>query len=184
MSDEQREAVWVFPEEPNQNRGPRIALVVGLVLLVVVVAAGLALFLIPRDDAAPTASPSTAPTAAPPGAPTGAPVTPPPTPDPSVAPFRGQVQPRLDDGSTGLDMVQGKQGADAVQIVDSLQINAQNLAEQSAPDSIRAAWGDGVNAYSAKLQALRSALSAGSDPSGPLADARAALGNLRALVGL
>ena len=66
----------------------------------------------------------------------------------------------------------------------SLQIDAQNLAGQPAPSSIATAWSDDVNVYATKLQALRSAFASGSDASGALADAHAALAQLRSLVGL
>lgn len=200
MSGPQPEAVWVFP--PKKSRGPRIALIVLLVVLALIVAAGLAVFLIPHGDdgPAPSAGPSVSPTpsatstptpsptptvSVPPSeAPTAPATTAPVPPDPSVAEFRGQVQPRLDDATTGLALAQGTSGDAAVQIVDALQNDAQNLAGQSAPDSIRSAWGGAVSDYAAKLQTLRSAFSAGSDASGALADARSALAGLRALVGL
>ncbi|OZB84413.1 hypothetical protein [Microbacterium sp. 13-71-7] len=201
MSDQKPEAVWVFPDEPKK-RGGRIALIIGLVVAALVVAAVVVLFLIPRGDgaptptASPTASRTATPTPGPSPAPTPtstsvptdlptAPVTaPPPVPDPSVDAFRGQVQPRLDNASTGLDLVQNHSGDTAVQVVDSLQNDAQNLASQPAPSSIATQWGEAVNAYSARLQSLRSAYAGGSDPSGPLVDAKAALGQLRSLVGL
>ncbi|MCE4025710.1 hypothetical protein LXM50_06965 [Microbacterium sp. Au-Mic1] len=201
MSEQKPEAVWIFPEEPKK-RGGRIALIVGLIVAVLIVAAVVVLFLIPRDDGtpSPTASPTTTKTATPTpsasptsttgpsGAPTTSPTTPqtapPPVPDPSVDQFRTQVQPRLDDGSTGLDLVQNQSGDAAVQVVDSLQNDAQNLAGQPAPSSIATQWGQSVSTYASTLQSLRSAYAGGSDPSGPLADARAALGQLRSLVGL
>ncbi|MBN9156307.1 hypothetical protein [Microbacterium sp.] len=199
MSEQKPEAVWVFPEEPK-NRGGRIALVVGLVVAALVAAGVVVLFLIPHGDGAPTptpspttsatstpkptASPTSTPTTVPTDLPTAPVTSPPPVPDPSVAQFRGVVQPRLDDASTGLDLAQNQSGDAAVQIVDSLQNDAQNLASQPAPSSISTAWSDGVTSYSAKLQALRAAFSGGSDASAALADARAALGQLRALVGL
>ena len=202
MSEQKPEAVWVFPEEPKK-RGGRIALIVGLVVAVLIVAGVVGMFLIPRDGGAPTPTPSASPTASktatpapsasptptsPSGAPTTAPTTPqtapPPVPDPSVDQFRAQVQPRLDDASTGLDLVQNQSGDSAVQVIDSLQNDAQNLAGQPAPSSIATQWGESVSTYAATLQSLRSAYAGGSDPSGRLADARAALGQLRSLVGL
>ena len=197
MSDQKPEAVWVFPEEPKK-RGGRIALIIGLVVAALVVAGVVALFLIPRGDGTPTptASPSASRTAAPTPAPsptattvpsdlpTAPATTPPPVPDPSVDAFRGQVQPRLDDASTGLELVQSQSGDAAVQVVDSLQNDAQNLAGQPAPSAIATQWGEAVNTYAAKLQSLRSAYSGGSDPSGALEDAKAALAQLRSLVGL
>lgn len=196
MSEQQPEAVWVFPEK--KKRGPRTALIVLMVVLVLIVAGVVALFLIPHGDdvPAPTASPSMSTSAtpsaspAPTTAPTGEPLptttqtAPPPVPDPSVDAFRAQVEPRLNDATTGLDMVQSQSGDAAVQIVDSLQNDAQHLAGQPAPASIASTWGDMVSGYSAKLQVLRSAYSGGSDASGALADARAALTQLRSLVGL
>lgn len=201
MSGQKPEAVWVFPDEPKK-RGGRIALIIGLVVAALVVAGVVALFLIPRGDGTPTptASPSASRTATPTPTPTHAPsptattlpsdlptapaTTPPPVPDPSVDAFRGQVQPRLDDASTGLELVQSQSGDAAVQVVDSLQNDAQNLAGQPAPSAIATQWGEAVNAYAAKLQSLRSAYSGGSDPSGAHDDAKAALAQLRSLVGL
>ncbi|MGN7859958.1 hypothetical protein ACTJI8_05210 [Microbacterium sp. 22303] len=197
MSEQKPEAVWIFPEEPKK-RGGRIALIIGLIVAVLIVAAVVVLFLIPRGDGtpAPTPSPTTSktatptptasptPTTPPTDLPTAPATSPPPVPDPSVDQFRAQVQPRLDDASTGLDLVQNQSGDMAVQIVDSLQNDAQNLAGQPAPASIATQWGEAVNAYAARLQSLRSAYAGGSDPSGPLVDARAALGQLRSLVGL
>jgi hypothetical protein len=199
MSDQKPEAVWIFPDEPKK-RGGRIALIIGLVVAALVVAAVVVLFLIPRGDGVPTpsasptasktatpkptASPSPSSTTVPTDLPTAPVTTPPPVPDPSIDAFRGQVQPRLDDASTGLELVQGQSGDAAVQVVDSLQNDAQNLASQPAPGSIATQWGEAVNAYAAKLQSLRGAYSGGSDPSGALGDAKAALGQLRSLVGL
>ena len=198
MSEQQPEAVWVFPEK--KKRGPRTALIVLMVALVVIAAGVVALFLIPRGDdvspphatatatkgPTPAVSPpqTTAPTGVPTDVPTAPQTAPPPVPDPSVDEFRGQVQPRLDDASTGLDLTQSQTGDNAVQVVDSLQNDAQNLAGQSAPSSIATAWNRDVNTYATGLQALRAALAAGSDPSAALADSRAALGQLRSLVGL
>ena len=195
MSEQKPEAVWVFPEEPKK-RGGRIALIIGLVVAALVVAAIVVLFLIPRGDGVPTptasptasktATPSTSPipTVVPTDLPTAPVTTPPPVPDPSVDAFRGQVQPRLDDASTGLELVQSQSGDAAVQVVDSLQNDAQNLAGQPAPTAIATQWGEAVNVYAARLQSLRSAYSGGSDTSGALDDAKAALGQLRSLVGL
>ena len=197
MSEQKPEAVWVFPEEPK-NRGGRIALIIGLVVAALVAAGVVVLFLIPHGDGAPvpTPSPTTSrtatptptasptPTTPPTDLPTAPATSPPPVPDPSVDQFRGQVQPRLDDASTGLDLVQNQSGDSAVQIVDSLQNDAQNLAGQPAPSSIASQWGEAVNAYATTLQSLRSAYAGGSDPSGPLADSRAALNRIRTLVGL
>lgn len=203
MSEHKPEAVWVFPDEPRK-RGGRIALIVGLTVAVLVAAAIVVLFLIPRGDGSPspthsptstatptpsssptpTTSPTPSPTVVPSTEPTTPQTSPPPAPDPSVAEFRGHVQPRLDAAARGLGLAQGQSGDTAVQIVDSLQNDAQNLAGQSAPASIAVQWGEDVNTYSAKLQALRSAYAGGSDASGPLADARAVLEQLRGLVGL
>jgi hypothetical protein len=198
MSEQKPEAVWIFPEE-KKRRGGRIALVIGLVVAALIAAAVVALFLIPHGpgpvatptpsvstsaSASPTPTPSPVPTVSPTGLPTAPVTSPPPVPDPSVDQFRAQVQQPLDDASTGLDIVQSQSGDSAAQTVDSLQIDAQNLAEKPAPSSIAEAWSTDVNTYSAKLQALRSAYGTGSDTSGALADARAALAQLRALVGL
>lgn len=138
----------MFPEE---KRGPRIALVVLLVVLALIVVAVVALFAMPRGDgpaptASPTASDGDADRLAPPvdvfdgctgGRPDRARHDSSPGADPSVDQFRAQVQPRLDDASTGLDMAQGPGGDTAVQIVDSLQNDAQNLAGQAPPPRSR-----------------------------------------------
>ncbi|WP_295011492.1 hypothetical protein [uncultured Microbacterium sp.] len=198
MSDNKPEAVWVFPEEKKRMSGGRIAVIVAIVVVVLLIAAGLVFFLVPRGGApvatpspsASSATPSVSPTPSPsgsatpgPGVPTAPVTSPPPVPDPSVDVFRGQVQPRLDDATTGLTLVEGKSGPDAVQIVESLQNDAQNLATQPAPESIRTQWSDAINTYATKLSALRGAVSSG-DAGGPLADARSALGAVRSLVGL
>lgn len=198
MSEQKPEAVWIFPEE-KPKRGGRIALIIALVVAVLIAAGVVALFLIPRGDGAaptpspsvsksatpsPTVSPTHAPTSAPTDLPTAPVTSPPPVPDPSVDQFRALVQPRLDDAATGLGIAQGQSGDAAAQTVDSLQIDAQNLAGQPAPSSIAGAWSQDVNAYSAKLQALKNGFASGADTSAALADARSALGKLRGLVGL
>lgn len=192
MSEQKPEAVWVFPEEPKK-RGGRIALIIGLIVAVLIVAAVVVLFLIPRGDGAapsPSSSPSSSPTstAIPTVVPTDlptAPVTsPPPASDPSVDQFRAQVQPRLDSGTTGLALAEQHGGDIAVQVVDSLQNDAQILAGEVAPSSIAPEWSTSLSAYSAKLQSLRAAFADGGDASGALSDARSALAQLRGLVGL
>lgn len=196
MSEQKPEAVWIFPEE-KPRRGGRIALIIGLVVAALIAAGVVVLFLIPHGDgAAPTPSPSVSksstptpsasptPTVTPSDLPTAPVTSPPPVPDPSVDQFRAQVQPRLDDANTGLGIAEGQSGDTAAQTVDSLQIDAQNLAGQPAPASIAESWSQDVNTYSAKLQALKTAYTSGSDASAALADARAALGQLRSLVGL
>ncbi|GAB6857069.1 hypothetical protein [Microbacterium xylanilyticum] len=197
MSEQKPEAVWIFPEEPKR-RGGRIALIIGLVVAALIAAAVVVLFLIPHGDGAPAPTPtpsasastsatptvSPRPTTTPTALPTTPATTPPPVPDPSVDQFRTQVQPRLDDASRGLGIAQGQSGDTAVQVIDSLQTDAQYLAGQAPPSSIASAWGQAVNTYATKLQALRAAYAGGTDASAALADARSALEGLRGLVGL
>lgn len=190
MSEQKPEAVWVFPEE-KPKRGGRIALIIALVVAVLIAAGVVALFLIPRGDgAAPTPSPSASksatpiPTVVPTDLPTAPVTSPPPVADPSVDQFRTQVQPRLDSGTTGLALAQQHGGDVAVQVVDSLQNDAQILAGEVAPSTIASEWSAALSTYSAKLQSLRAAFAGGGDATPALSDARAALGQLRGVVGL
>lgn len=98
--------------------------------------------------------------------------------------FTVQVQPWLDDASTGLGMVANMSGQDAAQVVDSLQGDADRLSNVVAPSSISSAWYDGVSQYSARLADLRRALDGDGDPQSTLSAASTALQELRALVGL
>jgi len=193
MSEQKPDAVWVFPEEPKK-RGGRIALIVGLVVLVLLAAGVVALFVVPRGGGAlgPTASPSTSRTAMPSpsvsptqtdaptavSVPTAPATTPPPQPDPSITQFRNQVGFRLGTASEGLDMI--AQGAsDNAQTVAKLQEDAQRLSDTPPPSSIADAWRSDLQNYTGYLAAL----SANSSDSGALLGARDAVGSMKSLVG-
>lgn len=193
MSDDSRpEAVWVFPEKKN-NRG-RIWLIVGLVVATLVIVAVLLFFLVPRGgEPEPTPGPTTTKTAAPtPTAtptptvsPTQVPVpTQPPVPDPDIPTFAAQVQPRLDDASTGLSIAADLSGQEATQVVETLQQDAGHLSGAAAPSSISSAWYEAVGQYRGRLGELRAAIDSGSDTQSATRAAAAALQELRALVGL
>lgn len=198
MSDEQQpRAEWVFPEQKKTNK-KRIWLIVGLSVLAVAIVAALLFFLLPRggepeptptptgtasSSPTPTATPTDAPT--PTAAPTQEPgTTPPPVPDPDIPTFAAQVQPRLDDASTGLTIAADLSGQEAAQVVESLQQDAGRLSDAPAPSSISSAWYEGVGQYSARLGELRSAFEGGSNTQSAMDAATAALKDLRALVGL
>lgn len=195
MSDEhQPEAVWVFPEKKS-NKG-RIWLIVGLAVLAVVIVGVLLFFLLPRDsEPVPTpsptdsaaATPSPSPTVTQTPVPTEAPVeesTPPPVPDPDLSTFTGQVQPWLDDAVTGLGFVADMNGQEAVQVIDSLQQDAERLSDAAAPSSIASEWQSAVAEYASKLSAVRGAFEDGAAPQSAIDGATASLQELRDLVGL
>ena len=212
MTDEpQPELRWApLPPKPS-NRG-RIWLIVGLSVAALLVAAVLLLFLLPRGgdpepSASGTPSPSASPTASAtptetPSAtpsptetattePTPAPdpsmtpiTTPPPQVDPSIGVFRDTVQGWLDDALTGLDIVAESSGQDAVDVVDTLQNDAQRLSEAVPPASIDSDWHATVGAYAQALSDLRSAVAAGGDASGATSSALSAADAVRDVVGL
>ncbi|MFK4761411.1 hypothetical protein ACI3KS_10800 [Microbacterium sp. ZW T5_45] len=208
MSDEQPqpELRWA-PLPPKPRRAGRVWLIIGLVVAAIVVVAVVLFFLIPRGDGvAPTASPSPSASASPSPSPSAAPsetavpeeptettepeptqtpiTSQPPVSDPSVATFRGQVSGWLDDALTGIDIVSGTSGQEAVDVVDSLQNDAQRLGESLPPSSIESDWNAAVGTYSQALSTLRSAASSGSGLSGALDGARSAANELRSIVGL
>lgn len=192
MSEEQQpEAVWAFPEKKNNKR--RIWLIVILSVVAVAIVAALLFFFLPRGgEPEATPSPTTSesatptPTATPEPTPTAPddPTTPPPAPDPDLDTFAAQVQPRLDDASTGLQMVAGMSGQEAVQVVDQLQQDATRLSDSAAPSAIAEKWVTVVSDYGTKLSTLRTAYENGSAPKAALDAATAALKEVRALVGL
>ncbi|WP_353112112.1 hypothetical protein [Microbacterium sp.] len=198
MSEQQPEYVWVFPPDKRRNR--RRAWLIGILAVVAVaIAVALVWLLMPKGDPAPTPSPSdsasVSPTPTPSGSPsstptptptptsTGGPVTPPPPADPDLPVFRGKVGPVLDDAGTGMKMLGGMSGQDAVQVVDQLQQDAQRLSDATAPKGIAQAWRDRVSSYSAALGKLRSAYQSGGGASGALDAVTSELAALRALVG-
>ncbi|MCP1429509.1 hypothetical protein J3D45_002007 [Microbacterium foliorum] len=209
MTDEQQPDVRWAPMEPAPSNRGRIALIVGLVVAVLVVVGVLLFFLLPRGEAptpgasgspspsasaSPTASASATatpvpttepePTTTPDPDPT-APVTQPPTaPDPSLGSFRDSVRTWLDDSLTGLDIVGETSGQESLSVLNTLQADAQRLAESAAPGSIATEWSDGVAAYQQALTDLRSSASAGTPSSDVLTRARQAVEDLRTLVEL
>ena len=199
MSDEQQpRPEWIFPEEKKSNKG-RIWLIVGLSALALAIIGVLLFFLIPRDgEPAPTTSPSATATTTPTPTSTPSPTatatsaptpttepapTQPPVPDPDLDTFRGQVQPRLDDATRGLQLVKDNMDLGS-QIVDSLQNDAAALSDTPAPSSISGDWSDALSQYASKLGELRAAYDNGTDPQAPLDAAGGALQKVRALVGL
>lgn len=193
MSEQQPDVRWApIPPKPR-NRG-RVWLIVGLSVAAVIIVALLLFFLIPRDDGQPVGTPTPTasssatqiPTPIPspsPGA-TAPAETPPPVADPTVETFRTQVAPWLDDALTGLDIMTDASGPDALSVLDTLQGDAQRLADAQPPSSMDPQWRDGVSAYSQRLVELRSAVSAGSATDDAIEAARSEAQNLRALVGL
>ncbi|WP_314095492.1 hypothetical protein [Microbacterium foliorum] len=206
MTDEQQPDVRWAPMEPAPSNRGRIALIVGLVVAVLVVVGVLLFFLLPRGEAptpgasgspSPSASPTSSATASATPEPTSEPeptaspdpsmtpvTTPPPVADPSLPAFRSQVQGWLDDALTGLDIVGETAGQDAVLVIDSLQSDAQRLAESAAPTSIEAGWNDGVGAYQQALTDLRSSAAGGGPTASAIDNARATANQLRGMVGL
>ncbi|PKI92037.1 hypothetical protein CW368_04105 [Actinomycetales bacterium SN12] len=96
--------------------------------------------------------------------------------------FAAQVQLHLDDARTGLGMLDGSSPADAAQIVDQLQQDAERLAETATPSEIEDDWSSSVGEYQSALTALRSAVDKGADTSGATDAARAMLQTLRDLL--
>lgn len=204
MSDEQQpRAEWIFPEQKKSNKG-RIWLIVGLAVVAVAIVAALLFFFLPRGGepgptpsptatktATPTPSRTPTPTPTPTATPTPTPEpttepepTAPPVPDPDVETFAAQVQPRLDDASTGLTLAAGSSGQEAIQFVETLQQDAGHLSDAAAPSSISSAWYDTVGQYSARLGELRGAFESGGDTQSSIDAATAALQELRTLVGI
>lgn len=204
MSDDQQpRAEWVFPEEKKSSKG-RVWLIVGLSVLALAIVAALLFLFLPRTDSAPGATPSATPsTTASAPSPSATPTptesvpataepdpeqtpitTPPPASDPDMETFVGQVQPWLDDASTGLSLVAGMSGQEAVQVVDSLQGDAGRLSGMVAPASISSEWYSAGGDYSARLGELRSTVESGGATQGAIENATAALQKVRGLVGL
>ncbi|MGX1695916.1 hypothetical protein ACWIBQ_11120 [Microbacterium keratanolyticum] len=200
MNEQQPDVQWVFP--PEKNRTGRVWLIVALVAAVLLISGALAFFLIPRDggptplpsgsptpDASASATPlptgSPLPTFAPPtGVPTAPATTPPEPQDPDVATFAGAVGPRLDDALTGLSILEGLVGQDAISVIDQLQQDVQRLSDTPAPSSIDSEWRAGVSSYDETLRGLRQAAADGTDLSGGISSARDAANHLRSIVGL
>ncbi|MEW1961362.1 hypothetical protein AB0269_02735 [Microbacterium sp. NPDC077644] len=202
MTESERpEYVWAYPEQKPSRR--KLWLIIGLSAAAVAIAvAVLFLFVLPsigrepEPTASPTASPSPSetPTPSPTPTPTSSPkptatprptttATPPPAPEPDTASFRAEVQPRLDDAVRGLDLVTQNMDLGA-QIVDSLQNDAAALSDTPAPSSLAGEWSEAVSRYGARLDDLRATYDEGTGTAASLDAAKAALRDLRAVVGL
>ncbi|MGJ0387719.1 hypothetical protein [Microbacterium sp. CGR1] len=189
MTDEQQPDVRWAPMEPQPSNRGRIALIVGLIVAGLVVVGALLFFLLPRGESpipgaseTPSASPS--PYESMPGDPTDPPVTTAPEPvDPSIETFRDQVGFWLEDAARGLDIAAANSGPDAVQVVETLQEDAQRLSDTLPPSSIATEWSDGVADYAQKLADLKTAASEGSDTASAADAARTSLQVLTELVG-
>lgn len=191
MSDEQQpRAEWVFPEQKKKHPG-RVWLIVGLAAAAVIIVGVLLFFLIPRDEApAPGASESPSSSATPSATPSTSPdpsitpnASPPPVSDPDLETFTAEVQPRLDDATQGLDLVQDNLDVGA-EIVDSLQQDAEILSGSAAPSALTDDWNAALSDYTAALNSLRDAFDDGSDPQGAIDASRTSLNALRDLVGI
>lgn len=189
MSEQKPEAVWVFPEK--KRNGGRIALIIALVVVVLLIAAGLALFLIPRHDGAPSTDPtssasptpsssSASPSASPSDSPAPSPstATPPPPPDPSIAAFRDQVGFRLDTATQGLDMI-AQGDPDSANTVNKLEGDAQRLSDTAPPSSIASDWRSALQTYASRLQDL----SQNTSDANALSGARDAVATMKRLIG-
>lgn len=195
-NDPQPELRWA-PIPPKPKNRARIWVIIGSVILALVIVAGLLWFFVLRGETpggAPSPSPSSSETASPspsdeptPGAsenPTEEPGTPPVAPAPELDAFVTQVQPRLDDGVRGLDMLAQLSGQDAIGVVDQLQQDAQRLAETTPPTSITDSWFTAVSEYSTALTEVRSTAENGESTSDSVTTARERLQVLRDLVGI
>lgn len=203
MSDneQQPDVRWAFPPEKSRTR--RAWLIVSLVVAVLLIAVALAFFLVPRDGTqapgassapspttgatkspspTPTRTPTTIPTVSPAPLPSS-PATEPPIPvDPGIGEFATAVSGRLTDATVGLDMISN--GADALPIIDQLELDAQRLADTPAPAALDAHWRDAVSAYASSLRALRNAVNASEDVSSAVAASAANVQQLKDIAGV
>lgn len=170
--------------EGTPGRG-RIWLIVGLVIAIVAVAAVVLLFVLPRSgDTAPTQSPTPAVST-----PTGsAEPSPSPSDDPSPTPQPTELEPaaqRIDDqlgeALADLDAISDSPADVSLGIVDELQDAAQRLSDSLPGAGIEDAY-DELQAYSAALTDVRSALADGGSVTAALETARSALSELREAV--
>lgn len=198
MSEQQ----YLWAPTPDKPKRGRVWLIVVLSVVALLIVGGvLWLFLRPgaldADPAATTspsasasatpaesATPSMSPTLEPTDDPTAPVATEPPIVDPTMKAFRGQVSGWLGDAGTGLDIIAGSSGQDALPVVETLQQDAQRLSDAQPPAAIMEQWYGGVGAYSQKLQDLHSTISGGSGVAGAMAAVRTELTDLKSLVGL
>ncbi|WP_246878278.1 hypothetical protein [Microbacterium sp. BLY] len=199
MDEPQPELRWApLPAAPK--RTGRIWLIVGLAVAGLAIVGVLLFFLLPRDSGptpgesaspSPTSSPSETPAPTPTTAPTES-ASPAPTPittappvgDPTMDVFRDKVSGWLTSADRGLDIIAGASGQDALPVVDSLQQDAQRLGDALPPSSIQEAWRSGVETYTQRLSALRTAIENGAAVAGAVDAARTAAAQLKGLVGL
>lgn len=192
----QPELRWA-PIPPKPKNRARIWIIIGSVILALAIVAALLWFFLLRGETpggTPSPSPSSSETASPspsgepdPGAsenPSEEPGTPPVAPAPDLSAFVAQVQPRLDDGVRGLDMLAQLSGQDAVGVVDQLQQDAQRLAGTTAPEAIADQWYSGLSDYAGALDSLRTAAEADEPLADAVSAARTRLQEIRSLVGL
>lgn len=197
MTDEQQPELRWAPIEPKPRNSRRMWLIIGLVVAALVVAGVVLSFVLNQNgnpDAEGTASPSPSTSATPTSTPavsatpTDEPTAPvvsePPAADPDLGAFRDQVSVWLESAPTGLDIVSGSSGQDALQVIDTLQEDAQRLSDAQPPSSILEQWHSGVGAYADSLTALRTAVSNGAGIQEALEIARADVQNLNGIVGL
>lgn len=199
MTDEQQPELRWAPIPPKPRNRRRVWLIVGLSIAALAIVGALLFFLLPRgasSDTEPTASPSpsSSPTATGTATPTPTPpegaVEPPvqteapPYVDPSIDAFRGQVSVWLESADSGLDIVSGLTGEDALAIVQTLDEDAQRLSATAAPSAIGAQWSQSVATYTQKLAELRAAVNSGTGTAAAVTGARTALQSLNSLVGL
>lgn len=205
----QQEAVWYFP--PKKNSSWKVWLISGLAAIALAIVVVFLVFVLPNGlqpegTPSPTASasgsPSSTPTPTTTPTPTATPTpTPTPTPEPTVEPtepsapeppapdpdldaFAGQVQPRLDDGATGLQYAAESGGEQAATDIGFLRADAEVLSDTPPPSSIAADWSNSVSNYLTALDNLQNAYRGGSDLAGAQSAASSALQTLRDLVGL
>lgn len=199
MSDEPQPELRWAPIEPKPSRAKRVWLIAGIVLAALIVAVIVFIALLPHGEkpdaegtpsprptssSTPTSSPSPTATVEPTDEPTAPVVSEPPVADPDLGAFRDQVSVWLESAPTGLDIVSRSSGQDALQVIDTLQEDAQRLSDAQPPSSILEQWHSGVGAYADSLSALRTAVSSGSALQDALDAARADVQNLNTIVGL
>lgn len=202
----QPEYVWAFP--PERQRHPGRVWVIVLLSILAVAIVGVVLwftvFAAPKTTPSPTPSSSSSASASPtPSSSASATPEPSETPDPSASPlptpqetvseppapvdpevpaFRDQVQPRLGEANTGLDMLGTTSGPDASMLVSDLRADALRLVESPAPSSISSAWQGSVDGYLGALDALDAAISSGSDLTAAINNARGEIAILNDLL--
>ncbi|MGF3055826.1 hypothetical protein [Microbacterium sp. YY-01] len=196
-SGDEPRAVWVFP--PERPRRGRTVVITILVLVAVAVAVGVLLFFVNRPDATPQPAPTT-PSASPTATPTSLPSVLPsptetvvqsPTPTPTKPPvddavegFAAQIEPRLNDARTGLDIVADESDSSlALEVVRDLQNDVQVMSEMEPPVSISKGWHSGLADYRSALSTLREVLADGGNRASALSAARVALDNMFDVIG-